>query len=262
MSNLPTQTITSDDPPNLLTDALSGAKNERHANPERTTETAEALPGNAPPRGVPVKFWDAERGEIRVEALLKSYLALEKRLSELTRRQATAPQKPEDYSINVPNGLFDVDPELNQRLHAAGFSNEQAQMIYDLAAERLIPLIREMAAELAAERELERLVERFGGSAKWRETARQILTWARRHLPPNVVDAMSTTEAGVMALYRMMSGSEQPGIMGRSPGAASTALPEGEDLDALIRDPRYWQEKDPAFVTRVTDAFRARYGES
>lgn len=32
-------------------------------------------------------------------------------------------------------------------------------------------------------------------------------------------------------------------------------------LHGLMRDPRYWQKKDPAFIAVVTDGFRALYGE-
>src|SRR5690606_21708815 len=42
-------------------------------------QPADAAP--APPPAVPVKFLDPETGAIRVEALLKSYLALERKLS-------------------------------------------------------------------------------------------------------------------------------------------------------------------------------------
>lgn len=29
-----------------------------------------------------------------------------------------------------------------------------------------------------------------------------------------------------------------------------------EDLRAMMRDPRYWQRREPAFVARVTEGFR------
>ena len=72
------------------------------------------------------------------------------------------------HMIAKDNGLFEADPQINQRLFSAGFSPEQAQLVYDMAAEYLLPLISEMATELEAERELERLVERFGGGCRRR----------------------------------------------------------------------------------------------
>lgn len=34
-----------------------------------------------------------------------------------------------------------------------------------------------------------------------------------------------------------------------------------EELNALVRDPRYWRDRDPAFVKRVADGFRRLYHE-
>ena len=31
-------------------------------------------------------------------------------------------------------------------------------------------------------------------------------------------------------------------------------------LHEMIRDPRYWRQRDPAFMARVTDGFRRLYG--
>jgi hypothetical protein len=217
--------------------------------------------GNRPPAGVPAKFWDAEKGEIRVEALLKSYLALEKKLSETGRYGP--PASLDEYQIAAPHGLFDADPEINRRLYEAGFSREQAQLVYDMAAEYIVPLIREMAAELQAERELERLVERFGGPAKWREVSRQILNWASKELPKPVVEALSSTEAGVSAMYQMMTAGGANGIAAGPISARSEADPAPvgqQDLDAMIRDPRYWRDKDPSFIGTVTEGFRRKYG--
>lgn len=222
----------------------------------------ESAAPSGPPPGVPAKFWNPETQEIRVDALLKSYLELERKLSETGRNGP--PPTATDYAISVPNGLFEPDPDINQRLFEAGFSPDQAQVVYDLAAEYVLPLIREMAAEFQAERELERLVERFGGEAKWREISRQILAWARKEMPEPVVEALSSTEAGIIAMYQMMTSGGKPGEA-INPGAiaarASGAGPSGNpDLDTMIRDPRYWRDKDPSFIAQVTDGFKRKYG--
>ena len=212
--------------------------------------------GPTPPPGVPEKFWDAEKGEIRVDALLKSYLELERKLSETSRIRPAA--SPDEYAINVPGALFDPDPDINQRLFAAGFSADQAQLVYEMAAEYIIPLIREMAGELQSERELERLVERFGGEVKWREVSRQLMAWAQKEMPAPVVEALSSTEAGILAMYQMMQSNGSGPINARS--TTTTTPSEGQDLDAMIRDPRYWRDKDPAFISAVTEGFKKRYG--
>ena len=84
------------------------------------------------------------------------------------------PEAPDGYCIDCGHGLFDADPVLNHKLHAAGFTPEQAQLVYDLAAERLVPMIQQIAFEFEAEREVARLINHFGEDA-WRETSRQLL---------------------------------------------------------------------------------------
>ncbi|MGQ9370998.1 capsid assembly protein [Azospirillum sp. ST 5-10] len=225
---------------------------------------AGTLSAGARPPHVPEKFWDAEAGALRVEALLKSYLELERRLSAAPPaggppdragmlRALGVPERPDGYRITCGHGLFEPDPEINLRLHAAGYTPEQAQLLYDLAAERMVPLIQDLAAEFQAEREVERLVARFGGEEKWREVSRQLLDWAAKTLPPAAVDGLSTTYEGVMALYKMMTGAEPVAL--RAEGGGPAAAGEA-DLHAMMRDPRYWRDRDPALVARVTEGFQ------
>lgn len=230
------------------------------------------------PLPIPDKFRDPETGGVRVEALLKSYLELERRLSsqasaaspvppppvdpasldpQLLRLALRVPEAPEGYCIACDHGLFGPDPEINARLHQAGYSPEQAQLLYDLAAERMVPLIQQIAAEFQAEREVERLTARFGGEERWREVSRQLLAWAGKNLPAAAVEGLSTTYEGVMALYKMMSGTE-PSTLAMPAGRPSGGEGESE-LRALMRDPRYWRDRDPTVVARVTDGFQRLY---
>ncbi|MBK3731998.1 hypothetical protein FBZ83_104227 [Azospirillum brasilense] len=224
------------------------------------------VPGALPAApAVPEKFRDPGTGAVRVEALLKSYLELERKLSAPASgdderpdllRAPGVPDGPEGYCIACDHGLFEPDPAINGRLHGAGFTPEQAQLVYDLAAERLVPLIQELAAEFQAEREVERLSAQFGGAERWREVSRQLHAWAVKNLPPAAVEGLSTTYEGVMALHRMMTGGEPAALS--MPAGAPSAGGEAE-LQALMRDPRYWRDRDPAVVSRVTDGFRRLY---
>lgn len=226
-------------------------------------ETLLTAPVPGAPPAVPEKFRDPETGAVRVEALLKSYLELERKLSspgggerpDLLKAPGV-PEGPEGYCIACDHGLFEPDPAINGRLHGAGFTPEQAQLVYDLAAERLVPLIQELAAEFQAEREVERLSAQFGGAERWREVSRQLHAWAVKNLPPAAVEGLSTTYEGVMALHRMMTGAEPAALSmpaGTPPGGGEA------ELQALMRDPRYWRDRDPAVVSRVTDGFQRLY---
>jgi len=54
------------------------------------------------------------------------------------------PETPDAYAITLADGMEDIDTDLNERLHAAGFSNAQAQLVYDLAGEVLSPLLGDL----------------------------------------------------------------------------------------------------------------------
>ncbi|MDG5495927.1 hypothetical protein [Niveispirillum sp. BGYR6] len=221
---------------------------------ENITETPTIPPR---PEQVPAKFWDEATGAIRVDALLKSYLALEKRLSAGAGPAPDRPDTPEDYCIDCAHGLFQPDPAINQRLHGAGFSKQQAQLLYDLAAERMLPLLGDMAGEFQAEREMQQLLGHFGGAEQWQEQAGQIRAWAERNLPPALVQALAATADGVKALHRMMrDGGAEPKLLRDGSGSAGL---DSTTLNRMVADPRYWRERDPAFIAQVTEGFRRLY---
>ena len=201
------------------------------------------------PADVPEKFWDAEAGGLRVDALLKSYRELERRLSQraappaedappedlLRFRQAMGiPETPCAYSIAEPHELCRCDEEVNKRLHAAHFTNAQAQLVYDLAAERLVPLIAEAAAQFEADRQRERLCSHFGGEDRFRQVAAQLSAWGRAKLPAPISETLASTSERVLALEQMM----RQGAPGRSRGAAPPARESAGGLRAMTRRPR------------------------
>jgi hypothetical protein len=238
--------------------------------------TVELVEGPVParaerPEEVPEKFWDAERGALRVDALLKSYRELEKKLSARFtppgddapeeerlrfRRAIGVPDTAEEYAVLPRHALVGPDPEINATLHKAGFTPVQVQLVYDLAAERLLPIVAEAASQFEAERQRDRLRGEFGGEDGYRRMAKQIAAWGRANLPAEVVAALSTTADGVIALGHLMEKGE-PGL------ARQGEAPEGMDEAALrkmMRDPRYWRAREPDFVKRVTEGFRRLTG--
>jgi hypothetical protein len=220
------------------------------------------------PEHVPEKFWDAATGAVRSEALLKSYVELERKLGRMVPlpeetddgagldrllavlgRPATA----EGYEIAPPHPLVEPDAELNARLHAAGFTQKQAQLVYELAADRLVPMMQGLLDDAEATRQVERLHRRFGGADGWRETSRQLRTWAAASLPADVLDTLSGSYEGVLALHQMMQVAE-PDLLGQD--EAGPAEPDEGRLHDMMRDPRYWRDRDPDFIGRVTAGFR------
>lgn len=203
---------------------------------------------------IPEKFMDKESGDVRVDVLLKSYRELEKKMSQ----HKAAPHSPDEYCIDCAHGLFEADPDLNLRLHEKGFSQDQAQEVYDLAAEKLVPLVLEVAAEFQADREVERLMDHFGGPENWREVSRQLLAFGRKNLPEDVLDGLAASYEGVMALYKMMKAAGETPSMAAKTESATMGESEAE-LYSLMRSPKYWRDKDPATVRKVTQGFESLY---
>lgn len=207
------------------------------------------------PDHVPEKFWDPEHGTIRAEELLKSYGELERHFSESS---PAIPGTPDAYELEMPDHGITPDEEVNNRLHAAGFSHEQAQLVYDLAYEKLAPLLAQADSELQSSAAISQLESHFGGKARWQETSRQIKSWGRSNLEPDVFNTLSSSVDGVKAMHKMMRTSE-PSLVGNHSELSGS---RGEtDLKQMMKDPRYWRDQDPAFVEQVRKGFQALYPE-
>ena len=211
---------------------------------------------NQPINDIPEKFKDPETGEVKLDLLLKSYRELERRLSNLPQ----APKTPEEYPIQCDHGMFEPDIEVNRRLHQKNFTPDQAQVVYDLAAERMMPMLRDVVAEFRAEREVEKLISHFGGDEQWRELSRQLLSFGKKNLPADVLDNLSSSYEGVLALYRMMKSGAEPKLAGHRTKEVQGGLGEAE-LSSMMRDPKYWRDRDPSFIAKVTQGFENLYGK-
>lgn len=225
----------------------------------------------ARPDGIPEKFWDPEAGTLRTDALLKSYLELERKLGSMVpmpgedgdlagnmrlRRLLGVPESAEEYRIEAASELLEPDPVVNAKLHEAGFNQRQAQLVYDLAADYMLPLIGDAMSEMEAARDAERLAARFGGKDAWPTMARQIKTWGDANLPADVMGVLASNYDGVIAMHHMMQARE-PSVLHDSEGPSPR--PNGAELAQKMRDPRYWRDRDPAFVAEVTEGFKQLY---
>lgn len=238
--------------------------------PEANSETAHQ-PKPSRPTGVPEKFWDGEAACVRTDALLKSYLEIERKLGSMIalpaddddseghsrlHRALGVPQGPDGYQIAARSDLVESSPEINAKLHAAGFTPQQAQLVYDLATDHLLPLVDELLDEFGSARDSERLANRFGGTEAWRALAGQIKTWGRANLSDEVFATLSASYDGVLAMHQMMQGPE-PTVLHDGEGIQAT--PDAPTLSQMMRDPRYWRDRDPALIAKVTEGFRRLY---
>ncbi len=214
---------------------------------ETDIETETEIP--ARPDGLPDEFWDAGAGRVRLDELVGAYGA--------ATSAGRPPASPEDYALELDGLLGGPDAEANRRMHEAGFTNAQVQLVYDMASSLLLPLAGEVASELErAERE-DRLADRYGGADGWRRAKGQMEAWAGANLPAGVAGALTGSVEGAAALERLMDAGE-PGLGGHDgerPAGAATL----DGLRRLQGDPRYWRDRDPALVRQVMEGYRRLY---
>ena len=205
---------------------------------------------------IPKKFLDDD-GELKTEELLKSYLALEKKMSSFPR-VGTMPAKPENYQLTMPHPLLQSDPQVNQILYEHGFTNEQAQVVYDLAAEKVLPVLAQLGQDMSVDKELKELEQAFGGAEQFNQIANQISAWGEKHLPQKLFDALVQSKEGILMIYQMMNqNAESPLIQGK--GIACT-MDDEATLKKLMQSPKYWRDQDPELIKRVENGFKRLYG--
>jgi hypothetical protein len=253
---------------NLLT--VSNSAPATPPPPAASAPPASATTGEVRPGHVPEKFWDPESKNVRVEALTKSYAELERKLSGMMpgpqapdfdqslRKALGVPEAPEASRIELKDDLLQIDPDVNKRLHAAGFSPAQAQLVYDLAVERMVPLVREYAEGFRVELAQSKLAEEFGGETAWSSLAPQLASWGQSNLPASVYNALASTPEGVRALHKLMNSGE-PSLGGSLSGARGPA--DESELRKLMADKRYWRDHDPEIVRVVSEGFKRLYPE-
>lgn len=161
-----------------------------------------------------------------------------------------------DFIIKPKLEGMEPDPLVNARLKAAGFTQDQAQLVYDLAAEHLMPALREFLLEREHEFNERLVAQRHGGPEKWRALQSQMRAWAETNLPGDVYQQLSKTPDGIDALMKMMNRNE-PALGGQ--GEAGAAPQNEDDLVEMMRDPRYWRKRDPAFIAKVAAGFKRLY---
>lgn len=210
------------------------------------------------PQGLPDKYWDEKRGEVRLESLIADFNNMAARDENLVETNLRGvPESYDKYDLKIPSPYLERDDEVLRRMYDKHFTNDQAQLVYDLANERVIPVLSELTVNFEAQKQIEKLIRHFGSAERFNEISRQISTWASQNLNKNVYDALATTAEGVIALYQLMSSNEP--MMSRE-GGMTEELSDAS-LRKMMEDPRYWRDKDPTYVDKITKGFEKLYPE-
>jgi hypothetical protein len=170
---------------------------------ETTTTPIEAAPSTVTrPDYIPEKFWDAQKGEPKVDQLGASYLQLEKAFGAKSqapkkpgadatpedqakyyadlRKFTGAPEKPEDYGIKAPDNL-PAGVEWNAELagkaagiaHKYGVPPEALHELINLNNENISSIVAK--SESAQKEQVEAMVAEL--NAEWKDDAKN--NWQR-----------------------------------------------------------------------------------
>lgn len=236
-------------------------ENDTELETENNEQVAE--PALIRPDGLPDKFWNDDAGEVRMDALIKSYRSLENRMGADVNQQGEAlesngmiPETPAGYDIDPGNVFVQSSPEINEAIHKLGLTQDQAQGIYALAESHLAPLFNNVATELTKRAMVEKLTDHFGGPKAWKQASEQMVNWSRNKMPEDVFNALTSSIDGVKALQKMMERDEPTMLDGGYGGGG--ALSE-QDLHKIMEDPRYWRDGDPSLIRQVREGFQRLY---
>ena len=196
------------------------------------------------------------------EDLANAYKALESKLGtkeedirnailEEIQGQAFAdrPETANDYQL--PDSIDEsaaVDNELLRWWSEHSFENGYSQEEFEQGIEMYAQAVMGSQPDLEAE------AARLGDNANARIEAAS--NFANKFFPEEALPAierMCESAEGILALEAIQEALKDGSFSGNA--APMAGISEG-DLREMMRDPRYWQEKDPYFIKEVTEGWQ------
>jgi hypothetical protein len=231
--------------------------------------------GGAPPTRpefVPEKFWAADKNEVNVEALAKSYTELEGRQrtskEELKRQAQTEfeterrkglPEKPEGYKLELPDGATlkvpDSDPFIAAArafAHKEGLGQQHFNTMVAAHVAGMMALIPDGKVEMG----------KLGDKATDRVSA--VEAYVKANVPAEFHEAyeeVASTAAGVQLLEHLIEKARPPSQGGGGEGGAGGAVKTPAELAQMRADPRY-QYGGAKFDQKYFDMVRAEYARA
>ena len=215
---------------------------------------------------IPEKFQNKD-GTLNSDALLKSYSELEKKIGtmitlpgedadeESRQKFQRALGVPANASEYPDHELFGSDEELKKKFLDAGLSKKQAEKILALAEEYFTPALSEIFRARHESDSFNELEKFFGGKEKMQNIFSEINSFAEKFLPEETFSSLSGSAEGIKSIYRMMQSME--------PSVKTSAMPEAAVSEASLRDmmrnPKYWREKNPGYIRKIESGFKKLY---
>jgi hypothetical protein len=185
------------------------------------------------PEWVPEKFWDADKKEVRVEALAKSYSEAEKRIHQKA-------EPPETYEIKNGDDIVELDDKDIEQFRTLGLTNDQAQGLVQWFQSEIVPEIADarVATEKARLANLWGMQDEGKDSTALEQRMLKVQSWAKANLPESAVKEAAKSAHGINSLYKMM----ESGYKGGQPESTTPRRSKAE-LEALMQDERYYNDE-------------------
>lgn len=212
----------------------------------------------ARPDHIPEKFWDAEKGTVKVDDLAKSYGELEKKQSApaKTEEKTTAPTT-EEKVTKAGLDLATIGKELldnEGKLTDATVTKLKESGLDQPAIDAMVSGVKTKAEAIVAE-----ITKSAGGADKLKD----IYAWAEANLSEDEVAAYNSmldgrnivaskiAFDGLLARYNSANGSDPKLVGGEGTPSTSGVKPfdNTAQVTAAMRDPRY--SKDEAYRKEV-----------
>lgn len=225
---------------------------------------------NGIPDGLPEQYWDAESGQIKTDELVGSYKELNQFKTEYDERLSKRPESADKYELRVPEGVelpegvewqFDENSDLlkaaRQFAYDAGYGQEKFD---DLVGQYIQEKVGQKSEALTqAEETYQAEMSALGEQGEARIEA--VNAYLTANLPEEKAKALQsgiTSKAALEALEDLIGNAGGTKLQSGSQGTTATSITQ-DQLDEMIKDPRYWREKDPAFVRQVEDGYKKLY---
>lgn len=214
----------------------------------------------------PEKFKNQD-GTLNSESLLKSYTELEKKIGTMVsvpdesadeeslirfRRAIGVPDSANEYPDDP---MFSDTPDIKEKFREIGLSKKQVESVYKLASEFLSPVLTNIISAKSESDNISELKTFFGGDEKMLTALTDLDGFAKKNLSEDAYDALCSSADGIKTIYKMMQSREPNIAMG---GNKNDSLSD-TDLRQMMRDPRYWRDRDDEFVRKIETGFKKLY---
>lgn len=220
------------------------------------------------PKGVPAKYWDAEKGEVRYEAWGQSTTSLEARMRDV----GLPPKDASEYKFDVPEQLkaagVDLDPAMSkafrEQAHALGLTQKQYEGVMGAYLQSMGDLANQ-SATLSRTKAEQELTAFYKTPEALNENVRLAFKAFSAYADENdmaLIDQIGNIPAVIRVLAKV--GRE----LHEDPGVSPDAILAEESLQELMRggpgkeDSPYWNPGDPRHKTVVSKVTRHHEAQS